>query len=381
MAKVVPGSGNNPVNYPPVSEEQDVSSKNGRVSITEGQRHVTQVEDRFDEPLPAKPFTRRYAKRYKQIPPGLLLKKQKTDQVEKQKSDQSRTHFTKQFYLDTLQRVDMINSKIQQLKAKHISKDALGAHKKWTSADLETYKQDCQQATQDLKAELLSLIKNEEGHHSIHTDTAKPVAKLSLRVFWLQDQILSQTRPKRITQALPEGIEKALKTKQKKKKDIRQLEMSGKDKLDAFNTGMAGFSGLLATTQLIISSLREGMNKSEFNVQLVQSVKTSDKEKVMHRGEYPQVAMKTELLRKITTKMNNLKGCLEGEDLKTLERLYRGDSAKIGGVDFIDHADGKVPDEFIYDRDVINQMQQHLQKLQELAEKLNAKYHLDSEYS
>ncbi|WP_211824947.1 hypothetical protein [Kistimonas asteriae] len=371
MVKAVPGSGNTPVNYVPGSEEGG-SRTSGRVSITEGQQYFKQV-DQFEDPLPSKPFSRRNAKRYKQMPPSLLLKRPKLDQA--------KVHFSKQFYQDTLQRADTTNNKIQQLKAKHISKDALGAHKKWTSDQLETCKRDCYQATQELKAELQVLINNEEGSHPTNTGSVQSVAKLSLRVFWLQDQILSQTRPKRITQTLPEGIEKGLKTKQKKKKnDIRQMEMSGKDKLVAFNTGISGFSGLLTSTRLFLASLPDGMTKSEFNVQLVQSVKASDKERVMHQGEYPQVAMKTELLRKVTTKMNNLKKCLGEDDRIKLNSLYEGASAKIGGIDFIGHADGKVADDFIYTRDVINQLQQHLLKLQHFAEELGVKYGLDAEY-
>lgn len=382
MASIVPGNNSGFVGYLPASEKTEVSGKAGPVSTTEGQQYVTHADIQPGSQAPEKLLARRCAKRYKQIPPGLLLKEQQAGGVEKQESGQSGTHFTRQLYQDTLKRADMINDKIQQLKPGHISKDALGAHKRWTPAQLKEYKNACSQATQDLKAELTTLLDKPEENGSAGTDKSSSVAKMALRVFWLQDQILSQTRPEKITGKLPEGIAKGLKSKQANKKDIMRLELTPRDKLNEFNTGMSGFSGLLTTTGLVLASLGDGVTKEGFKTQLVDSVNAKNyKTGVMLHGEYPQTTMKTELLRKITTKMNSLKRCLEGEDLQKLESLYRGDGAKIGGIDFIDHADCKVPDEFTYDREVINQLQQHLLKLQDFTTELGTKYGLDPKYS
>ena len=382
MTNTVSGSGSNPVNYLPASEKPETPSKGYPVSSAGGQRYVTQENNQLGQPLSGRLLTRRNAKYYKQIPPSLLLKRQQINEAKTEKQNRSNTHFPKEFYQDTLKRVGMINDKIQKLKANDISKDALGAHKRWTPGQLVEHQKACLQATQDLKTELSTLLGNAGENDSVDANKSQSVARTALRVFWLQDQILSQTRPKKITKELPEGIAKGLKSKQKKGTDIRQLAMSPKDKLNEFNTGMSNFSGLLTTTRLVLASLGDGVTKEEFKTQLVDSVNTKNyKTGVMLQGEYPQTTMKTELLRKITTKMNSLKRCLEGGDLQKLESLYRGDGAKIGGIDFIDHADCKVPDEFTYARDVIDQLQQHLLKLQNFAEELGTKYGLDPTYS
>ncbi|WP_345197529.1 hypothetical protein [Kistimonas scapharcae] len=324
------------------------------------------------ESLPDKALVRRNAKRYRKlsdIPPSLQRKRPRIH------------HLSKDFLSSTLKRADDANGKIQNLKAKHLSKAAQGGHKQWVSDDLQKGKHQCQVATQKLTDELQALISDAKSNNPPSPDSFKPAAKCALRSLWLRNEIISHTKSKRITQSLPEGIEKALKTKQKKSKDIMQLTMTGQDMLETFNTGMSGFAGLLATTRLFLASLPDDMSKSDFKLHLVQSPSARDKEKVMYHDEYPQTLVKTELFRKVTTKMNNLRKCLDGDDLKKLNSLYEGKEAQIGGIDFIGHADGRaLKDDFSYTRDVINQLQQHLVKLQDLAEELSVKYGLDSEY-
>ncbi len=400
MSRLVSGSGNTPVSYLPVSEEVDVPRESGRVKVTDGQQQVRDT-DALKAPLPDKLLNNRNTESVHSVNISPALKEigqsleqgipvsegmyRELNQVsgsdnvaEYVSADEFVGPLTKQFYQDALQRIEKANEKIQQLKARHISKDALVSDEKWTPVQLESWKQHCHLATQELRTELQSLINDLENNNQPSADSHDAVANLSLRAFWLRDEILFQTMSERITQALPVGIEQALKTKQKK--DMRQLEMNGKDKLVAFNMGVAGFSGLLTTARLFIASLPENASKSEFGEQMVTPPRLSDKERVMHQGEFPQTLLKTELLRKITTRMNNLRKSLEGDDLSKLDSLYLGESAKIGGIDFIDHADGRVPDDFVYTRDIINQLQHYLQKLELFAEGLSIKYALDSEY-
>ena len=339
----------------------------GGVPVTEGEREAQLTEEITEASLPDKPLVRRNVKRYKKlddIPPSLRSRRAYFHHISKD-----------------LICADKANRKIQNMQPRHISKEALVGGKSWTADDLNKSKQHCQLATQKLTVAVKALMDHAKNNNPLRPDNFQPVAECALRTFWLRNEIISHTKTEDITQSLPEGIQKALNTKPKKDKGKVRLDMTGQNMKDAFHTGMSGFSGLLATTRLYLASLPDNMSKSDFALQLVKPPKVSDKEKVMYHNEYPQPFVKTELLRKVTTKMNNLRMCLDGDELNKLNSLYEGKDAQIGEIDFIGHADGRaLDDDFLYTRDVINQLQQHLLKLQHFAEELSVKYGLDSEY-
>ena len=350
-----------------MGEGKTLTSDDGRVPVSEGERQVQLTEEITETSLPDKPLVRRNVKRYKKlndIPPSLRSRRAYFHHISKD-----------------LKCADKANRKIQNMQSRHISKETLVGGKIWTAEDLKKNKQHCQMATHKLTVAVKALMDHAKNNNPLRPDNFQPVAKCALRAFWLRDEIIAHTKSIQITQSLPEGIEKALHTKQKQSKDIKQMPSDGQTKLKVFNTAMSGFSGLLATTRLFLASLPDDMSKYDFIKQLGSTPTASDKKEVMYKDEYTQSAVKTDLLRKVTTKMKSFRMCLDADELNKLNSLYEGENAQIGGIDFIGHADGRaLDDDFLYTRDVINQLQQHLLKLQHFAEELSVKYGLDCEY-
>ena len=274
-----------------------------------------------------------------------------------------------------IKRTDEIAKKIQDLEIK----DSGSSYIPTQNINYPELKKQYEQAHIKLKAAFKKLKKNPQD-----IKIKKDVANNALRTQLLYRKITKDNCPTEITESLPENPASKHKQLGNATKSAPKVNLSLRDK---FNEALLGFSSIISTVYFQLENIHteiagpEETTKSRLDI-LIATDSADSLKKNIFKGKFPNEGFKTDSLRKVTTKINSLSDCLDIGDKQRLEKLSRGDEAKIDGIDFLDYATTETEYKtHIIKPETIEKLQEHLLKLDKFVEEINKKYGLDPGYS
>ncbi|MDP0589051.1 MAG: hypothetical protein QS748_07585 [Candidatus Endonucleobacter bathymodioli] len=216
-------------------------------------------------------------------------------------------------------------------------------------------------------------------HHSSPdkiSDNKRAIADEASRLQWLKAEIMkSIPLTEQMTSDLPCKIKK---TKNENKNQDKLSDMNHSGPEVAFYLGICGFQTILATLLLQLDAFPTNVGRADVINALTLAPNLKEKKRFMlgERDKSGEPILNSDLLRVVATRMEGFEKFLDEQDAVKFKQLTRGNDSLVGGFEFLEHATtlSKIPSDFIYTPEVIQQMKVHLLEVSGLIEDVNNKY-------